>query len=396
MLLEPTLTPNPTANPKLAHTRECLPEAQAPVIWGYRNRRVSEQALRIDGELLQISQKHISGQKSGVFAWMPRHLRLDLRPVTPGKIGLGILSKTCHITWPSHIVSGTHPAVTQFASQELPHTPNSGGRDALQSNETQIEASSSIQTGPSINTGNRSLDGGSDEEHPPDDDQVILFRSFSPYNQPKSTREINEAIKAELLKPHPAATGFIYGFAHPDNVFIRLGTGPLVELELVKIGRSDNVVRRMQQWRKQCKYNPRLMFAHVMAHHQRIERVIHHQLHSSRLREHPGCSGCGVRHTEWFRVEAEHAESIVIMWQGFTEQQPYDEGSEMLPGWLERLEHVDLDSQDCWSWFTCGAPLSKAVSTHGHARGLDDFTGSSSTEPEAGSSSDESAIQSIH
>lgn len=196
---------------------------------------------------------------------------------------------------------------------------------------------------------------GSGEWNPTDDaNRVQVFRSFNLFGRPKSARQINEAIKVELLKPCPAATqGFIYGFSHPERrAFVKLGTEPIIQTELLKIGRSTNVERRMRQWRRQCKYTPRLEFAHAMPQHHKIERVVHHQLHNARLREHLGCSGCGARHQEWFRVEAGCAQALVAMWRGFAEQQPYDGLGNMLPDWLERLDIIDLADPDCWSCFT--------------------------------------------
>lgn len=392
MLLETELAPNPIIVSTLVKTHESSPESRTPEISGYNNDHVSEQAPRMDRTFIQISQEYITGLKYGVFARPPWHLSSTFQPVTRDKGGFGILSEACQSNHAPQMMPRCHTTGTQYSSQGLPQTPSSGGQNAHQRNETQTDASSCNHTsGPSKNAGYRSLD--SDEEPPPSD-RPILFRSFNPYDQPKSTRRINEAIKVELLKPHPAAQGFIYGFAHPDNVLIRLGTGPIIETELVKIGRSDNVVRRMQQWRKQCKYNPRLMFAHAMFHHQRIERVIHHQLHNSRLREYLGCSGCGVRHTEWFRAEAQRAESLVVMWQGFTEQQPYGEAGDMSAGWLERLEQVDLDNLDCWSWFTSGPPLTKAASSHEPAQRFENDTGTS-TELIPSSSNGETVVRSI-
>lgn len=233
----------------------------------------------------------------------------------------------------------------------------SSNRNAQQSKDPSTPKHSVNGRSPSEHDGKtntRSRSGGSDEGSPPAN-WSGSYRSFVPFGQPKSTREVNEAIRAELLRPHPPAGGHIYGFAHPDQVSFRLGTGPRVEMELIKIGRSRDVGRRMQQWRKQCKYAPRLLFALDMPQqHHRIERVVHHQLHGARLREHLGCAGCGARHVEWFRVGAERARSLVLMWQGYAERRPYDEVGDLLPDWIARLGQVDLADPDCWSWFTLG------------------------------------------
>lgn len=262
-----------------------------------------------------------------------------------------------------HLTSRTHHETS--ISTNTASGQDSANRDAQQSKDPETPKYSHAERSPSEHDGktnNRSRSGGSDEGSPPEDLNGS-YRSFMPFGQPKSIQEVNEAIKAELQRPHPAAAGHIYGFTHPDQILVKLGTGPRIEMELVKIGRSENVGRRMQQWRKQCKYVPRLIFALAMPQHHRIERVVHHQLHNARLREHLGCFGCGIRHMEWFRVDAEHARSLVVMWQGYAERQPYDEVGGLLPDWIARLGQVDLGDPDCWSWFIPGPDRAQPVRT---------------------------------
>lgn len=187
---------------------------------------------------------------------------------------------------------------------------------------------------------------------PPPDNARSLIRSFKLFEQPKSTREVNEAIKLELLKAHPATEGSIYGFLHAHNVRVRIGTGPISDVQLIKIGRSVNVERRMKEWKKQCKYEPHVVLEAKMHHHCRVERIVHHQLHNSRLREHPGCAGCRFQHNEWFRVNVVDAELLVGMWQDFARGQPYDEFGALLPNWIEKLDQLDLDDPGCWTRFT--------------------------------------------
>ncbi|KAF2086869.1 DUF1766-domain-containing protein, partial [Saccharata proteae CBS 121410] len=89
---------------------------------------------------------------------------------------------------------------------------------------------------------------------------------------------------------------------------------------LLKIGRANNVHRRMNEWKHQCGYAPtlvrfypytnsptksspdsstavkRIPYAH------KVERLVHIELGSQRvLRE---CEHCGRQHREWFEVEA--------------------------------------------------------------------------------------------
>lgn len=243
------------------------------------------------------------------------------------------------------------------ASDRKPSEPSSVSRRDPQDNVSSSADAGAVGPSSEAHSITHSRGGQDPDEDPPAEDVHGEIRRFSLYNQPKSIRETNEAIKAELLKAHPATEGFIYGFVYPGNVPVRIGSGPIANSQLIKIGRSMDVKRRMKEWRKQCKYEPRVVLEVRMPHHFRIERIIHHQLHNSRLREYPGCSGCGFQHNEWFRVSTVYAEHIVRMWHDFAQRQPYDEFGDLLPGWLERLEQVDLEDPGCWMWFILESAL---------------------------------------
>ncbi|KAJ0120277.1 hypothetical protein J7T55_001134 [Diaporthe amygdali] len=189
----------------------------------------------------------------------------------------------------------------------------------------------------------------SDEGSPPREGRAKT-RSFDPYGPLKSTTEINNGIKDLLLRYTGSDEGYVYGFKHPDDVALNPSPGGHSGIQLIKIGRSKNHQVRMRQIRKKCRYVPHTVFAHRMPHHVRIERIIHMQLHNSRLRD-VGCTGCGARHEEWFRVEDGYAEHLVMLWKAFAESHPYDEQGAMLPMWRERLEQLDLDDADCWQHF---------------------------------------------
>lgn len=212
---------------------------------------------------------------------------------------------------------------------------------------------------------------GGPEEDPSAVDEQHFGRSFVLYEQMQSTREVNGAIKAELLKCHPATEGCIYGFLHPSDTRIRIGSETTYNIQIIKIGRSVNVRRRMKEWRKKCKYVPLVVLNIEMPHHHRIERIVHHQLHNSRLREYPGCSGCGSQHNEWFRVSTIYAVFLVSMWRDFAHRQPYGKDGKLLPDWLERLNQVDLEDPGCWMWFILESflTISPSPSTYIEGRG---------------------------
>lgn len=98
---------------------------------------------------------------------------------------------------------------------------------------------------------------------------------------------------------------------------------------LLKIGRANNVHRRMNQWSRQCGYNLSLIrfYPYVpskpfhnldstspsnqppfpdirkVPYSHRVERLIHVELASKRMKQ-PQCAMCGKQHREWFEIEA--------------------------------------------------------------------------------------------
>lgn len=217
---------------------------------------------------------------------------------------------------------------------------------------------------PSANTRSGRQQGSEGRGTPPREDRAE-GRSFNSYGPRKSTLEINSAIKDLLLRRHvDTDEGYVYGFQHPDDVAL----DPSSSLEgnernphLIKIGRSKNHVARMRQISKKCGYIPHTVLVYHMPRHGMVERVVHAQLHNSRLRD-VGCTGCGTRHEEWFRVDVRHAERTVELWKAFVERHPYGEQGAMLPAWHERLEHLDLGDADCWQRFVHGSSLARLAS----------------------------------
>ncbi|CAK7229321.1 hypothetical protein SCUCBS95973_007181 [Sporothrix curviconia] len=96
---------------------------------------------------------------------------------------------------------------------------------------------------------------------------------------------------------------------------------------LLKIGRANNVQRRLNEWRRQCGYNLSLLryYPYIptsgssgsdvaggglvprkMPHSHKVERLIHIELAGAGMRVAGGdkCDVCGKEHREWFQVEA--------------------------------------------------------------------------------------------
>lgn len=92
---------------------------------------------------------------------------------------------------------------------------------------------------------------------------------------------------------------------------------------LLKIGRAQNVHRRMTQWTKQCNQNitlvryyphyasaaadPRSPGGVKMPHVNRVERLVHLELRGLGMGVSKTCEDCGREHREWFEVEASRA-----------------------------------------------------------------------------------------
>ncbi|KAL5047591.1 hypothetical protein BDW71DRAFT_39140 [Aspergillus fruticulosus] len=96
----------------------------------------------------------------------------------------------------------------------------------------------------------------------------------------------------------------------------------------LKIGRTSNVTRRLNEWSKQCsnhltliRYYPYtsssqrqgqgqnggLIPGRKVPHVHRVERLIHLELADMRIRDLGPCPECGKEHREWFEVAAERA-----------------------------------------------------------------------------------------
>lgn len=87
---------------------------------------------------------------------------------------------------------------------------------------------------------------------------------------------------------------------------------------LLKIGRANNVMRRMNEWKRQCGYDLSLIrfYPYIqtgsgveprkMPHSHKVERLIHIELSGLGLRvgDRGTCDSCGREHKEWFEVDA--------------------------------------------------------------------------------------------
>ncbi|EME82212.1 uncharacterized protein MYCFIDRAFT_83539 [Pseudocercospora fijiensis CIRAD86] len=75
---------------------------------------------------------------------------------------------------------------------------------------------------------------------------------------------------------------------------------------MLKIGRANNVTRRMNEWQRQCGYTLNLRresgIVRKVPFVKRVERLIHLELANQQVKKQ--CLTCGKEHREWFEVEA--------------------------------------------------------------------------------------------
>jgi hypothetical protein len=112
---------------------------------------------------------------------------------------------------------------------------------------------------------------------------------------------------------------------------------------LLKIGRAQNVQRRLNQWTQQCGYNVSLIryypYHHTtlssstqnvpprkVANVNKVERLVHLELAGQKARGDSKCSTCGREHREWFEVEASRkgvaaVDEVIRRWVGWGERE---------------------------------------------------------------------------
>lgn len=113
---------------------------------------------------------------------------------------------------------------------------------------------------------------------------------------------------------------------------------------LLKIGRTQNVQRRLNEWTRQCGYNLSLIryypyhpsftstgvdvsaTARKVPNVHKVERLIHIELSNKRALGSGKCDRCGKEHREWFEVEARRAgvkavDEVVRRWVDWGERQ---------------------------------------------------------------------------
>lgn len=149
--------------------------------------------------------------------------------------------------------------------------------------------------------------------------QSVSIRGFNSY-QPGWSRGLSVSAAllskiSEPLKKTDLKTGFIYIFWDKET------------FGMVKIGRTDNLQRRLKEWNRKCKVNHTYHAATAagqlvqIPHVSRVEYLMHIELKD--LRKERRCNGCGKMHKEWFQTSDLHAVKVFQKWQQWIEQEPY-------------------------------------------------------------------------
>jgi predicted GIY-YIG superfamily endonuclease len=141
---------------------------------------------------------------------------------------------------------------------------------------------------------------------------------------------------AEPLLPSDRKQGYIYIFWDEVNF------GKL------KIGRTNNLERRLHAWNRKCRrkhsYHSNDVSLVEIAPVRRIEDLIHIELQECRKRR--MCKSCSETHKEWFDVDQKHAVRVLKKWQEWGLRRPYalDPSSGK---WMIRPEMEDIISSFC-------------------------------------------------
>jgi Meiotically up-regulated gene 113 len=171
-------------------------------------------------------------------------------------------------------------------------------------------------------------------ESPPGD---IALNILPPLGRPSRSRRTSDALRAaQTIDPRSKGSA-----GHPGT--IRL-----------KIGRTSNVHRRLNEWSKQCSHNLTLIRYYPyttlspspspspsparrpdsetsqgqgrrVPHVHRVERLIHIELADQRVKGEGPCSQCGKEHREWFELNAtkealKRVDDCVRRWVSWGEQ----------------------------------------------------------------------------
>ena len=134
--------------------------------------------------------------------------------------------------------------------------------------------------------------------------------------------DIGSSLFPEASLPNIRSIGDAIRAAREYNALVSSPTGKTAASVRLKIGRTNNVHRRINEWTKQCSHDLTLLRYYPYTHSSpdappwagegvtapyihRVERLIHLELGDIRIRDMGPCPDCGKEHQEWFEVPAE-------------------------------------------------------------------------------------------
>ncbi|KAL0942164.1 chitin synthase [Colletotrichum truncatum] len=180
------------------------------------------------------------------------------------------------------------------------------------------------------------------------------IHSFTPFHQTRPMSTINKEVIKKLQAPfmksemedHTKREGYIYGYKMPEGHKLPDESS----CRMIKIGFTDNLEKRMQEWQKRCQYEPQVVFSYKVFHHVKMERIIHLHLGNERRKE-TKCPGCEKNHIEFFDVDTPRAEAVVMMWAVWARLRPFDEEGRLSQCWAQKLNEMNTEDPDCWENF---------------------------------------------
>ncbi|KAF5554960.1 hypothetical protein FPHYL_8341 [Fusarium phyllophilum] len=155
-------------------------------------------------------------------------------------------------------------------------------------------------------------------------------------------------IISRLVKPVKAINlrpGYIYCFAERSKPgFLKIGSVICPEFS-----KPDQVERRMEEWRNDCKHDLDYKFEVFMpCAVPKMEKLIHQTLHREKKRASCPNKACNTKHQEWFKITEDKTRRVIEIWQQFSKLNPYDDKGDLGDHWA-RYKLTQLDDECLWN-----------------------------------------------